>query len=115
MPIPSGLDEDLLYEQGFKQSPSDRWWIPDYAYGMGVQRTVEPPDFEDRIEVEPGPDRFETDPQEFLMQLISHGQRYRGLPFGERFGDWPVDERQEGIRRLIEEIERQSARKSERA
>ena len=42
------------------------------------------------------------DPDEIIQASL--GQRYRELPFRERFGSWPEDERQEGIRRLLEEL-----------
>jgi hypothetical protein len=42
------------------------------------------------------------DPDDIIRASL--GQRYRELPFRERFGDWPEDERQEGIRRLLEEF-----------
>jgi hypothetical protein len=38
---------------------------------------------------------------------MAYGQKYRDLPLAERFGEWPVDERQMAIQRLIEEFEKQ--------
>jgi hypothetical protein len=45
--------------------------------------------------------------RECVSHTMAYGQRYRDLPLAERFGEWPEDERQEGIRRLIEEFEAQ--------
>jgi hypothetical protein len=44
------------------------------------------------------------DPQELIAASL--GQKYQDLPFRERFGDWPMDERQQGIQRLLEEFNR---------
>jgi hypothetical protein len=41
-------------------------------------------------------------PQDLVEASL--GQKYRDYPFNDRFGNWPVDERQEGIRRILEEF-----------
>jgi hypothetical protein len=45
------------------------------------------------------------DPQDLIA--VALGQKYKDLPFGERYGDWPADERQQGIQRLMEEYDRE--------
>lgn len=35
---------------------------------------------------------------------MAYGEKYQDYPFADRFGEWPVDERQQGINRLMEEF-----------
>jgi hypothetical protein len=45
-------------------------------------------------------------PEDFIRSSL--GQQYRDYPLADRFGQWPEDERQEGIRRLLEEFQNQN-------
>lgn len=42
------------------------------------------------------------DPQEFIQ--VALGQKYKDLPFNDRYGDWPEDERANAIRRALDEF-----------
>lgn len=94
-----GYDPDLEEQEG--RSPG----LPPMGAG---RNQLSPPMREFGLDPEVGI----SDPEQLYLQQhrpqdlteASLGQKYRDYPFNDRFGNWPEDERQQGIRRLLDEF-----------